>query len=62
MNIGGCLCECIFLDGKIILQPIFKKSNGDMDCVDLAQYRDKCQSVANAVRTFVFHKKKRGIS
>jgi len=56
VNISGCLCEYIILDGDKILQWIFKKCYGVMDIVGLSQYRDKCLSVANAVTHFVFHK------
>ena len=41
MNISGCLCEYIILDGEIILQWIFKKLDAGMDSGDLAQHRDK---------------------
>jgi len=56
VNISGCLCEYIILDGELILQWIFKKLDAGMDSVDLAHHRDKCWSVGNAVTIFVFHK------
>jgi len=37
------------LDGRIILKLIFKKLDGNMDCVDVAQDRDSRWTVVNAV-------------
>jgi hypothetical protein len=37
------------VDGRIILKWIFKKWNGDMDCIDMAQDRDRWRAVVNAV-------------
>jgi len=37
------------VDGRIILKRIFKKCDGDMDGIDLAQNRDRCRNFVNAV-------------
>jgi hypothetical protein len=37
------------LDRRIILKSIFKKLVGNMDCINLAQDRDRCWTVVNAV-------------
>jgi hypothetical protein len=37
------------VDGKIILKMIFKKSDGCIAWIDLAQYRDRWQAVVKAV-------------
>jgi hypothetical protein len=36
------------VDGRIILKRIFKKWNGSMDWIDLAQDRDRWRAVVNA--------------
>jgi hypothetical protein len=35
------------VDGKIILRWIFKKWDGDMDCIDLAHDKDGWRDVVN---------------
>jgi hypothetical protein len=40
------------VDGRIILKWIFEKSDRDLDCIDLAEDRDRCQAVVNAVMKF----------
>ena len=37
------------VDGRIILKWIFRKWDGGMDWIDLAQNRDRCWAVVNAV-------------
>jgi hypothetical protein len=37
------------VDGRIILKWVFKKWNGGMDWIELAQDRDRCRAVVNAV-------------
>jgi hypothetical protein len=37
------------VDGRIILKWIFKKWDGGMDWIDMAQDRDRWQAVVNAV-------------
>jgi hypothetical protein len=37
------------VDGRIILKWIFKKWNGDMDWIELAQDRDRWRALVNAV-------------
>ena len=41
--------EDLGLDGSIILQWIFKKYKGDVDCFHLGQDRDKRRAVVKAV-------------
>jgi hypothetical protein len=52
---GGHL-EHVGLDGKIILKMILEKwiweGGGGMDCIDVAQDRDRWQDVVNAVMNF----------
>jgi len=37
------------VDGRIILKWIFRKWDGDMDWIDLAQVRDRLRALVNAV-------------
>jgi hypothetical protein len=41
--------EDLGVDGSIILKCIFKKWNGGMDWIDMAQDRDRWRAVVNAV-------------
>jgi hypothetical protein len=49
------------VDGRIILKWIFKKWDGGMDWIDMAQDRDRWRAVVSAVMNLGFHKM-RGIS
>jgi hypothetical protein len=49
------------VDGRIIIRWIFRKWDGSMDLIDLAQDKNSWRALINAVRTFGFHKT-RGIS
>jgi hypothetical protein len=40
------------VDGRIILKSIFKKWNGSIDWIDVAQDRDRWQALVNAVMNF----------
>jgi hypothetical protein len=40
------------VDGRIVLKWIFKKWDGGMDWIDLAQDRDRWRAVVNAVMNF----------
>jgi hypothetical protein len=44
-----CNFEDLGVDGRIILKCIFKKWNGSMDWIDLAQNRDRWRALVNAV-------------
>jgi hypothetical protein len=44
--------EDLGVDGKIILKGIFKKLDGGMDWIDLAQDRDRWRALVNAVMNF----------
>jgi hypothetical protein len=37
------------VDGRTILKWIFEKWDGDVDCIDLAQDRDRWRALVNAV-------------
>ena len=40
------------VDGRIILKLIYKKCDGDVERIDMAQYRDRCRALLNAVVNF----------
>jgi hypothetical protein len=42
------------IDGRIILRWIFRKWDGDMDWIDLAQNRERWQALVNAVMNIPF--------
>jgi hypothetical protein len=44
------------VDGRIILKWSFKTWDGDMDWIELAQDRDRCRALLNAVMNPGFHK------
>ena len=41
--------EVLGVDGRIVLQWIFKKCDGNVDCFDLTQDRDGWRALVNAV-------------
>jgi len=41
--------EALEVDGRIVLQRIFKKCDGRVDCIDLTQDRDGWRALVNAV-------------
>jgi len=41
------------VDGRIILKWIFKKWNGDINWINLAQKRDRCRALVNTVMKFL---------
>jgi hypothetical protein len=43
------------VDGRIILKWIFKKFDGGMDWIELAQDRDRWRALVNAVMNLRFH-------
>jgi len=54
--------EDLGVDGRIILRRIFRKWDGGIGWIDLAQDRERWRALVNAVmKTFGFHKM-RGIS
>jgi hypothetical protein len=48
------LLEYIGVDLKIIVKLIFKKYNGEVDWIDLAQDTDKWAAVVNALMNLLF--------
>jgi hypothetical protein len=47
---GVCEDDKIYkVGGRIILKRIFEKWDGGMDCIDVAQNREKWRAVVNAV-------------
>jgi len=44
--------EDLGTDGRIILKRIFSKWDRDMDCIDVAQDRDRGRALVNAVMNF----------
>jgi hypothetical protein len=48
------ILEDLSVDGNIILKSIFKKWNGVMDWVDLAQDRDRWRDLVYAIMNFRF--------
>jgi hypothetical protein len=58
-DLGGDLTdrgnfEDLDVDGRIILQRIFKKWDGGRDWIDLARYRDRWRALVNAVINLQF--------
>ena len=53
--------EDLAVDGRMILKWTFKKWDGGMEWIDLAQERNRWRTVVNAVMDFSFHKI-RGVS
>jgi hypothetical protein len=49
--------EDLRVGGKITLKWVFTEWNGNMDCVNLAQNRDRCRAPVNAVISFRVLKK-----
>jgi len=47
--------ETLGVDGRIVLQWIFKKCDGSVDCIDLTRDRDGWRVLVNAVINLVFH-------
>jgi hypothetical protein len=41
--------EALEVDGRTVLQWIFKKCDGSVDCIDLTQDRDGWRALGNAV-------------
>jgi hypothetical protein len=37
------------IDGRITLKLIYKKFDGDVDCIDMVLDRDRCRALVNAV-------------
>jgi hypothetical protein len=48
--------ENLGVDGSTILRWIFRKWDGGMDGIDLAQYRDGWRGILNAVMKIRVHK------
>jgi hypothetical protein len=46
---GGDHLEDLGIDGGVELKWIFKKWCGEINLIDLAQYRDRWQAIVNAV-------------
>ena len=44
--------ENLVVDGRIILQWILEKYDGDADWINLAQDKDRCRAVVNTVMNF----------
>jgi hypothetical protein len=53
---GKDLLEGPYVDGRIISRWIFKKWNGGLDWIDLAQDRERWRALVNEVTTFGTHK------
>jgi hypothetical protein len=48
--------EDLGIDGRIILKWIFKKRDGSMKCIAMAQERDGWRALVNALMNCWFHK------
>jgi len=52
-NLTGRAClEDPGIDGSVMLKWVFKKRDGEMDCIDLAQKRDRWWALVNGVMNF----------
>jgi hypothetical protein len=42
------------VDGRVMLKWVIEKWNGGIDLIDVAQHRDRCRAVVNAVMNLQF--------
>jgi hypothetical protein len=47
--VGRDHLEALGVDGRLVLQWVFKKCDGSVDCIDLTQDRDEWRALVNAV-------------